>query len=529
MTDPGFPERRGEQRDARRFGVLMPLTALPGREGIGTLGGPAERWLEWLVSAGASAWQLLPLGPPGLGNSPYSALSSFAGSPLLISVDRLAREPWAEAALALDRGSSEGAPGRVDYAHVARRQEERLRTLWAAFPAAPATRRRDFDAYRKDPRQAVWLADWTLFAALTTRSHRRGTLTGFQGSWLDWPLELRRGEPAALARARHELTEEIDYQTFVQFLFDEQLTDLRRAARHAGVELLGDLPFYPGLDSADVWSRADLFQLDEALRPTRIAGVPPDAFTDEGQLWGNALPRWHDRTEACHRWWIDRARASLRGADRLRLDHFRGFEAYWSIPAQAETAAEGHWEPGPGIGLFEAARRELGELPFFAEDLGVITDEVRELLERVGIPGMRVLQFAFAEGDSYHRPEAVPAHTVLCTATHDNDTARGWFEALEPAERERVLEAVAGTPETIHHDLLRAALGSRAEMVLAPVGDLLGLGSEARLNVPGEPVDQWTWRLSALPGDRITRKIRDMVEAGGRTPATSGRPRQNDS
>ncbi len=491
------------------------MTSLPGREGIGTLGDPAERWLEWLASAGASAWQLLPLGPPGLGNSPYSALSSFAGSPLLISVARVAREPWAAATLPTGTPPP-SEPDRIDYDQVARWQDEQLRALWSAFSAAGAAHRRELDDFRGHPLRASWLPDWTLFAALRARAREEGAGVG----WLDWPPELRRAEPGALDRARSDLAEEIDYHAFVQFLFHRQLEDLRRVARRLGVELLGDLPFYPGLESADVWSRPDLFQLDEERRPTRIAGVPPDAFTDEGQLWGNAIPRWHDRADACRRWWIDRAEAALLGADRLRLDHFRGFEAYWSVPAGAETAAEGRWEAGPGIGLFEQARAELGELPFFAEDLGVITDEVRDLLERVDIPGMRVLQFAFAEGDSYHRPDSVPARSVLCTATHDNDTARGWFETLEPGERERVLDAVDGRGETIHRDLLRAALDSRAELVLAPIGDLLGLGSEARLNIPGEPLDQWTWRLDALPDAGTTAEIRAMVEAAGRM--TSG-------
>ncbi len=515
MTKPGSQERR--------FGVLIPVTSLPGPAGVGTLGEPAEDWLEWLAAAGASAWQLLPLGPPGRGDSPYSALSSFAGNPLLVSVERLMLEDWARDAI--DAMGPRDEPNRradwIDYGRVARRRDGELRALWAGFGLAPAERRRAFEDFRRDAARQVWLDDWCLFAAVSAELGRQRP-DGRPPTWLDWPEDLRCRDASALGAVRASLADEVDYHAFVQCLFHEQLLSLRRRAHRLGVELLGDLPYYPGLESADVWSRPQLFALDADSRPERVAGVPPDAFTDEGQLWGNVVLRWREQADDCRRWWIDRVRAGLLAADRLRLDHFRGYEAYWSVPSDAESAVEGRWEPGPGIELFDAARREFGGLPFLAEDLGYITDAVRELLSRTGIPGMRVLQFAFAEEDSDHLPHAVTERTVLCTATHDNDTARGWFEGLEGTERERALTYLKGDPETIHLDLLRAALDSPAALVLAPIQDILGLGSEARLNTPGLPTGQWRWRLDRLPAPSVATRLRSAIETAGRAPGTVG-------
>jgi 4-alpha-glucanotransferase len=371
------------------------------------------------------------------------------------------------------------------------------------------------------PGQAGWLADWTLFAALSG-----SPLTGGERCWRRWPEALRRRDPAAVERARAALSAEVAFHGFVQFLFFEQVAALRRGAAALGIETIGDLPFYPALESADVWARPEIFDLDEGSRPRHVAGVPPDAYTDQGQLWGHPVLRWAEEPEACRRWWIERTRSALSQTDRVRLDHFRGYAAFWSVPADAETAAAGEWVEGPGAALFEAARAALGGLPFVAEDLGYITDDVRRLLADTGLPGMRVLQFAFGpEGAADHLPANVPEHGVYCTSTHDNDTARGWFATLGEAEARRVLETVDGRPETVHRDLLRAALESRAELVLAPVQDLLGLGSEARLNTPGVSHGQWAWRLGAVPGEAVADDLRRLVESSGRlTPRASSPP-----
>lgn len=499
VTDPSSCQRR--------FGVLLPVSSLPGPNGIGTLGEPANHWLEWLRRAGASIWQLLPLGPTGYGHSPYSSLSSFAGNPWLVSTEALARDGWIDGAT---ESATELEPHRIDYEAVARSKRERLRAAWRSSRTAPAARRSDLAEFREATEQREWLDDWALFAALKRELGGR--------SWLDWPAEIRLREGAALDDARTRLSDEIDYQTFVQFLFFDQLAALRRRARELGIELIGDLPFYPALDSADVWSRPELFDLDAAGRPRRVAGVPPDAFTDTGQLWGNPLYLWRTVAATRYRWWIERVRANLRFADRLRLDHFRGFSAYWAVPGDADTAAAGRWCRGPGPRLFEAVREALGSLPFVAEDLGLITETVRRLRTRLGIPGMRVLQFAFATPLSEHLPDRVPPDTVIYTGTHDNDTTRGWFEHLEDAERRRVLDYVEGSIEEIHWDLLRVAMASPADCAVAPVQDILGLGSSARLNFPGHSSNQWTWRLRELPDECLAERLGRLVETSGRRP-----------
>jgi len=351
------------------------------------------------------------------------------------------------------------------------------------------------------------LDDWALYAAL---KHQFGGR-----SWLDWPEELRRREPQAIRDARQTLADEIGFHSFTQFLLSEQSSALRLAARRLGIELLGDLPYYPALDSADVWSRADLFDLDRNGRPHQVAGVPPDAFAKTGQLWGNPTYRWERHAADGYGWWIERVTTGLRFVDCLRLDHFRGFAAYWAVPGGERTAVGGQWLPGPGEAFFAALRQALGRLPFIAEDLGHITADVRHLRQRVGLPGMRVLQFAFETPDSEHLPERFPDDVVVYTGTHDNDTTRGWASHLRGAEKHRVLDHL-GSLERIHWSLLRTAVDSPARWAVAPVQDLLGLGSTARLNTPGQSGGQWTWRLGELPGEELAGSVRQLVETSGR-------------
>jgi 4-alpha-glucanotransferase len=487
----------------RAAGLILHPTSLPGPGPIGDLGPEADRFLDWVAAAGQTIWQVLPLGPAGPGHSPYSAISMRAGNPLLIAVEDGG-----------SRGSRTGAGvsplSRVDYASAAREKEALLRASWEDFSSRGAAAASELRAFREDSRQSEWLDDWTLFIA-AKRAHDGA-------SWTEWPAGLRRREPAALASARTELRAEIDYQAYLQFLFFRQWQRVREAARARGISVLGDLPIYPALDSADVWAAPELFRLDQDGRPTEVAGVPPDYFSATGQLWGNPLYRW-DRHEADgFRWWIARVRADLEKFDLVRLDHFRGFASYWAVPGGARTAVEGHWESGPGRRLFDALRAELGDLPLIAEDLGIVGDDVRELLRDTGFPGMRVMQFGFDSGDSLHHPSRFPEHCAAYTGTHDNDTTRGWVEKLRGEERSRVLADVGASEGTnageIVWRLIRLLYESRAERVIVPVQDVLALGSDARMNTPSVPEGNWEFRLNERSlGPETAQRLRAATEA----------------
>ncbi len=491
----------------RAAGILLHATSLPGPPGIGDLGPAARRFVDWLAAAGQRVWQLLPAGPTGFGNSPYGALSAFAGNPLLIAPEELRRRGWLPAG---ELAALPPAAGRVDYPAVAAAKQRLLRLAWEGFQRrAAAEERRALAAFVDGAGQRFWLEDWALFAALRERHDRT--------AWGTWPAPLRRREPAALVAARAELAAELDFQRFVQFLFFEQWERLRAYANARGVELLGDLPLYAPADSADVWAHQTLFRVGRRGRPRRQSGVPPDAFSADGQLWGHPLYDWRRMAADGYRWWIERLRAGLRLADRLRLDHFRGFAGYWEVPADAETAAAGRWRRGPGRRLFEAARRELGELPLIAEDLGVITPDVVALRRRLELPGMRVLQFAFDAPGSDHLPHAHERDTVVYTGTHDNDTAVGWFGSLAPPARRRVLDYLGGDGTAIHHDLIRAAYTSVAELAIVPLQDVLGLDGAHRLNRPGQVAGCWEWRAESAPGDDTAGWLRRLAEVSGRT------------
>jgi len=478
--------------DTRRAGILLHPTSLPGRHGIGDAGPNAIRFLDWAASAGLSVWQVLPLGPTGVGNSPYSAFSNFARNPLLISPERLV-----EAGL-LSPSVLEVVPGfpenRVDFAGTRAWRERLLRRAWdvARAGATPSAReaREAATAWASSEAQATWLPDWTLYAAIKERH---------EGSaWMGWAPSLAQREPAAMAEAEAALGVAREYHAFVQWLFAWQWGSVRAAARERGIAILGDIPIYPAMDSAEVWARRDLFQFGPDGLPESVAGVPPDYFSDTGQLWGNPLYRW-DRHEADgFAWWTARVRAALGDCDLLRLDHFRGFAGYWAVPAGAKSAtaaAGGRWLPGPGMRLFTALRAALGGLPLVAEDLGDIDDGVRDLLRETGLPGMRVLQFGLLDATSTHHPANHVANCVAYTGTHDNDTARGWFEALTAEERTRVLATVGGDGSDIAWAMIRCAMASPARLAVVPMQDVLGLGSAARMNTPSEPEGNWAWRM----------------------------------
>ncbi len=500
----------------RRAGILLHPTSLPGPYGIGDLGPAAGAFLDWAASGGQRLWQVLPLNPTGYGDSPYSALSSFAGNPLLISPEVMVREGLVEEA-DLERLPRNAGP-KVDFPAVGAAKAGLLRASFERFRSAPpAGLAEAFELFGSVAANAAWLDDWCLFVALRAR---------FEGRpWPDWDAGLARREQAALATARRELEDEIAFHRYVQFLFFRQWQELRDKARALDIEIMGDLPIYVPLDSADVWSRQDLFDLDGDGRPLALSGVPPDAFSSDGQLWGTPVYRWDRHREEGFRWWIDRLRSSFRFADRVRLDHFRGFESYWRVPAGAATAIDGKWEPGPGLALFEAITKELGEARLVAEDLGVITPEVEALLDASGLPRMKVLQFAFSEPDSKHLPHHHLPHAVTYTGTHDNDTARGWFSTLGDEERWRVRDYLGFEGGGVEWALIRAAYTSVAEGAVVPLQDVLGLGGEARMNRPGSESGNWSWRVREEEiREGLSARLRRLAELSGRLSSAAQPP-----
>lgn len=493
---------------ARAAGLLVHPTSLPGPHGMGDLGPATTRFLDWAAEAGQSVWQILPLGPTGGGDSPYSGLSVHAGNPWLISAERLVQQGW------LARAEIQNTPSfsatRVEFDRVVPWKREVLHRSWLHFSRAAATDAiRRFEAFVEQQDQKGWLEEWALYAALREQHGGR--------PWWEWDPELVRRDPGALRAARTALAAELARQRYYQFVFFEQWEAVRAEAGTRGLQVLGDLPFYVSRDSADVWSRPELFQLDGEGRPLKVAGVPPDYFSADGQLWGHPLYRWDVMEANAYGWWIDRFRSGLRLADRLRLDHFRGFAAYWEVDAAAKTAAGGRWVPGPGRSLFEACRSSLGDLPFVAEDLGAIGEDVSALRRELGLPGMRVWQFSFDEEGRVHSPEHYTPHDIAYTGTHDNDTLRGWFDRLPPAARRRVLDALHSSPQDVVRRAIDALYASAAGLVILPLQDVFGSGSATRMNRPGTPDGNWSWR-AAEPAFTLNRarRLRRLAQSSGR-------------
>ena len=469
-------------KPARSAGVLLHPSSLPGPYGIGDLGPTAFEWIDVLASAGQTWWQILPLGPTGYADSPYQGLSSFAGNTNLLSPDLMVADHLAELT---DLGVS-FADSIVDYAAVIPFKRQLARQAWERLPQAAPVLRAEFDEFRQ--REAGWLEDFALFLALKDAHQGK--------AWSAWPPEYALRDPGALARAQRELREPINVHRFAQFLFFRQWQSLRDNARALRVGLIGDLPIFVAYDSADVWTHPELFQLDAGRRPTVVAGVPPDYFAATGQLWGNPLYDWDTLRQTGFAWWIDRLRAALRLVDVVRLDHFRGFQAYWEVPAGAATAVGGRWMPGPGDELLSALHKALGGLPLIAEDLGFITPEVDALRERFGLPGMRILQFAF--GGAVERrflPHNLARNVVAYTGTHDNDTTLGWYSGLTEGERSRLLRYVPGADLDASWSLIRLAWASVADCAIAPLQDVLRLDKTARMNRPGTTGGNWRWRF----------------------------------
>ncbi|HKZ08895.1 MAG TPA: 4-alpha-glucanotransferase [Methylomirabilota bacterium] len=493
----------------RASGLLLHVTSLPSRYGIGDLGPGALAWIDRLHDAGQRWWQTLPLGPTGYGDSPYQPLSTFAGNELLLSPDWLIEEGLLRAGDWRPRSFPDST---VDYGAAIGFKTELLGLLGANFLArARPELKAAFEAFRHDQRD--WLDDYALFRAIKAR---HGGV-----HYLEWPAELVRREPAALARSRHALAEEIDAIRLAQFLFFRQAARLRAYGRSKGVGLIGDLPFFVSPDSSDVWANPALFLLDAGYRPRVIAGVPPDLFSADGQRWGNPIYDWEALRRTGYRWYIDRLRTLLTQVDLIRLDHFRGFAAAWHVPADAPTATAGQWVPGPGAALFEAIRRQLGDLPFIAEDLGLITPDVEALRDEFHLPGSLVLQFAFdGEPENPYLPANHPTNAVVYTGTHDNPTTREWATQLSPSERER-LSNVLGRPAAESREaaweLIRLAWASRAALAIAPLQDVLNLGPEGRMNQPGQGDGNWTWRATAaMLADAPWPALRDLTARANR-------------
>ena len=481
---------------ARRSGLLLHPTSLPGPHGLGDLGPRAHAFADFLARAGQRVWQILPLGPTGFGDSPYQSLSAFAGNPLLVSPELLARDGLLTAAE--EESARVPAGSTVDFGALIPRRQALLRHVAERFGArASPALRRELASFREA--RAAWLPDLALFLAL------KGAHGG--APWPAWDPALARREPGVLADAARRLDAEVEAEVVAQFLFDRQWRELRDRCHARGLSVMGDLPIYVAHDSAEAWVRRELFHLDAKGAPTAVAGVPPDYFSATGQLWGNPLYRWEDSLDACSGFFSERARAALEWVDELRLDHFRGFEAYWAVPAGEPTAAGGTWRPGPGAALFDRLLRDLGSLPLVAENLGVITPPVEALRRRFALPGMAILQFAFGtdpQGPVY-RPHHYERDLVAYTGTHDNDTVVGWWaseggdstrtrdEVL--AEKERARRYLDTDGREIHWVLVRALQASVAGTVVTPVQDVLGLGSEARMNRPGTLSGNWRWRL----------------------------------
>ncbi len=507
--EPSFPP------GYRASGLLLHVTSLPSRWGIGDLGPGALAWIDRLSDSGQRWWQALPLGPTGFGDSPYQPLSTFAGNTLMVSPDALIEDGL----LSPDDGAGARFPAStVDYAAVRQCKSRLLAAAWERFErGACPDLRPGFERFRRE--QGRWLDDYALFEAL--RAEQDGA------AWYEWPAGLARREPGALAAARRKLAGAIEWACFAQYLVFRQGEALRRHARARGIGLIGDMPFFVALDSSDVWAHPELFLLDDELRPRSVAGVPPDAFSADGQLWGNPVYDWEAHRRSGYAWWIDRLQALLAHVDLVRLDHFRGFEAAWHVPAGAATAREGEWVPGPGAGLLEAIGAALGSLPFVAEDLGVITDEVRALRDRFGLPGTGVLQFAF-DGDpaNPYLPRNVVHNSVMYTGTHDNNTTRGWYEELPAAERRHLwsyLKRSGGEAGEVAPALMHLAWSSGAAVSIAPFQDLLNLGASARMNRPGTAEGNWRWRATSdMLSAPVFRRLRDLTEATGRDPEQTG-------
>ena len=493
----------------RLTGILLHPTSLPSRGGVGDFGPAAYEFLDFLASARQGLWQVLPLGPPANGDSPYSSTSAFAGNPLLISLERLAERGWLERSK-LDKLPNSAGP--IDYEQVHDCKLPLVKQAATKFlESASAAARSRFERFRAE--NEWWLEDFVLYDALRDRYSRQ--------PWNTWPLELARRDAGALQTARLERASEIAVRRVIQFFFYEQWRALRLYSAQKSIRVVGDIAIFVDYDSADVWANRELFRLKDDLQPEAVSGVPPDAYSATGQRWGNPLYDWDAMRAQGYKWWVQRLRWATKTCDFIRLDHFRGFAQFWEIPASEPTAIHGRWVDGPRDELFNKLREELGGLPFFAEDLGYITPDVHELRERHQIPGTAVLQFGFSDpGAHMYLPHRLTSDRVLYTGTHDNDTSMGWWTSGTSDHERRAVEGYVGrSDDGISWALIRAAQASVASFSMVPLQDVLGLGSEARLNTPSVKTGNFRWRFQpgSLTPDLAERLAR-LAEVTDRQP-----------
>lgn len=498
---------KNEGIEMRRNGMLLPIASLPSPYGIGGFSKEAYEFIDLLEETGQKLWQILPLGPTSYGDSPYQSFSTFAGNPYFIDLDTLAEKGWLtkEACEASDYGDNESY---IDYGRI---YNSRFVLLKQAFLNSDILSDEKFTEFCKDNQH--WLPDYALYMALKNQNDGK--------SWIEWEEEIRLRKPEAVEYYKKELEEECNFYEFLQYEFHEQWTKVKEYAHEKGIQIVGDVPIYVAFDSADTWANPELFQLDEKNLPLGVAGCPPDAFSATGQLWGNPLYNWAYHKKTGYDWWLKRIAYCFDLYDIVRIDHFRGFDEYYSIPYGDETAVNGHWEKGPGMDLFNTVKEKLGELDIIAEDLGFLTESVFQLLKDSGYPGMKVLQFAFDPSeDSDYLTYKYQRNCVVYTGTHDNDTTAGWFEKLSDGDREvalRYMNSFYTPKEEQHWDLIALAMRSTADTCIIPVQDFLGLGSEARINMPSTLGDNWKWRMTkGAFSEELKEKIRRMTKLYGR-------------
>ena len=493
----------------RSSGILFHPTSLPGKYGIGTLGKEAYAFIDFLKKSKQKLWQIFPLGPTGYGDSPYQSFSSFAGNPYLIDFDLLI-----EAHLLSEEdlrdiffGDNEEY---IDYGAIYNQKYPLLRKAYENFKSSDNNEMKDsLENFKRE--NSSWLNDYSLYISL--KNHFNGL------PWNEWAHDIKNRENSAMQYYKNELADDIEYHNFIQFLFFKQWNDVKRYANENGIKIIGDIPIFVAADSSDAWANPEIFLFDEERKPVKVAGVPPDYFSATGQLWGNPLYNWEKLKETNYSWWVERVRANLSTCDIIRIDHFRGFEAYWAVPYGDETAVNGQWEPGPGIDLFNAIRSQLGELPIIAEDLGLMTQGVIDLREATGFPGMKILGFAFDSGEENdYLPHTYTRNCVVYTGTHDNDTLVGWFQKAKEEDRQFARDYLnSRADDEIHWDAIRGAWSSVANMAISPVQDFLGLGSEARINTPGVAAGNWQWRLRhGVLTDELAERIAKLTRVYSR-------------
>lgn len=489
----------------RKGGVLLPVSSIPSKYGIGTFSKQAYEFVDFLERAGQSFWQILPLGPTGYGDSPYQSFSTFAGNPYYIDLEELIKKGWLtkEECDACDFGSDDGY---VDYEKI---YLSRFRILKIAYERSNIKEDKEFGEFKED--NAAWLEDYALYMAVKNSFH------GI--SWIEWEEDIRLRKPEAMKAYKEKFADEIEFYQFQQFVFAVQWLALKAYVNKKKISIIGDIPIYVAFDSADTWANPELFQLDESCTPTGVAGCPPDSFSATGQLWGNPLYKWEYHKETGYEWWMQRISYCYRLYDVVRIDHFRGFDEYYFIPYGDTTAEFGHWEKGPGYDIFKVMKEKIGKKPVIAEDLGFLTPSVISLVKKTGYPGMKILQFAFdSREESDYLPHNYSNNSVVYTGTHDNDTTMGWYGSLNRQDKafaKRYLNIKA--KKEIYWEFIRAALSSVADTAIIPVQDYLGLGSEARVNMPSTLGNNWKWRLrDGQLDDSLAERIREITKLYGR-------------